>query len=89
MSFYFEAFNPLAQWKKGGYPLSPQVAVRVATYRTESGGAVIVGPYLATESEIDEVVNNLFKELEGVRKDAKRQLKATLSNHLGAKNVEI
>jgi len=47
MSFYFEVFNPLAQWKKGDYPLSPQVAIRLATYRTESGGAVTVGPYLA------------------------------------------
>ena len=82
MSFYFEVFNPLAQWKKGDYPLSPQVAIRVATYRTESGGAVTIGPYLATESEIDAAVNYLIKELEGVRKDAKRQLKATLSKQL-------
>jgi hypothetical protein len=50
MSFYFEVFKPLGQWKKEDYPLSPQVVIRVATYRTESGGAVTIGPYLPSGS---------------------------------------
>ncbi len=83
MALYFEVFNPLKKWKKGEYPLSPQVAIRLPTYRTESCGAVTVGPYLGTEKEIDESINFLIRELENVRKDAKRELKATLKKQVG------
>jgi len=51
MSFYFAIFNPLGQWKKGGYSLPPLVGIRVPTYRLESGGAATIGLYLATEKE--------------------------------------
>ncbi|MEN9481989.1 MAG: hypothetical protein RLZZ298_3384 [Pseudomonadota bacterium] len=83
MALYFEVFNPLNKWKKGEYTLAPQVSIRIATYRTESGGAVTVGPYLASEIEIDESINFLIKELEDVRKQAKRELKASLKKQLG------
>ena len=82
MALYFEVFDPQKNWKKGEYPLSPQVAIRVATFRTESGGAVTVGPYLATEKEIDDSINFLISELENVRKRAKLDLKNALKKQL-------
>ena len=80
MSSYFEAFNPLNQWNKGDRLLLPQVEIRITT--SASGGAVTAGSYLATEKEIDDVADRLIKELEAVRKDAKRQLKAMLDKQL-------
>lgn len=84
MTIYFEIFNPLSKWKAGDYPLSPQVAIRVSTYRTESDGAVTIGPYLGLDVEIDHAIDVLIKELNEIRKEAKRELKASVKKQLKA-----
>jgi hypothetical protein len=78
MSLYFEVFNPLKKWKKGQFPLSPQVSIRLAAYRNESNGSLTFGPYMATEAEIDHTIDSMIKELEKLRKAAKKELKATI-----------
>ena len=82
MALYFEVFNPLSNWKDGDYPLSPEVGIRVSTYRTESSGAVTIGPYLSTEGEVDQAVDYLIKELNELRKQAKKELKLSLKKQL-------
>ncbi len=83
MSLYFEVYNPLKKWKKGDYPVSPQVTIRLAMYRTESDGGITFAPYMATEQEIDHTITYLIKELEEVRRKAKKELKSTLEKQLG------
>ena len=82
MSMYFDVYNPLEKWKKGTYPLSPQVSIRLATYRNESDGALTFAPYMSTEREIDSTIDCLITELEEVRKQAKKALKAVLKKQL-------
>lgn len=83
MSLYFEVYDPLKRWKKENYPLSPQVSIRIPTYRTESDGAITLGPYLATDKEIDHAIDFLIAELEQVRKSCKKTLKVNLKKQLG------
>lgn len=76
MSQYFEVYNPLRNWKQGDYPLSPQVSIQLTTHNTESDGSITFCQYMATEDEIDNVIDFLVKELQKVRKNAKKELKA-------------
>lgn len=78
MSLYFEVYDPLKRLRKESYPLSPQVSIRLSMYRTESNGAITLGPYLATDKEVDHAIDFLIKELEQVRKSCKKTLKANI-----------
>lgn len=85
MSLYFEVYNPIKKQKKGSYPLSPQVSIRLVTYRNESDGSLTFGSYMAMDEEIDHTIDFLIKELEQVRKNAKKELKTTLKTQLNSK----
>lgn len=83
MTLHFDVYNPLSDRKDGKYPVTPEVAIRLSMYKTLPGGQIIIGPALATESEIDEAVNRLTDELREIGKQAKKELKAAHKKQLG------
>ena len=72
----FGVFNPFQKWKKGDLPGDPTVSVVLNEYSTSEEGIVSISSTLATDSEIDYTIDELQKNLESVRKEAKRVLKA-------------
>lgn len=70
--------SPLNPVKKGDYPASPFVylAVEVPSYSPPADDPILVSSQLASDSEIDAVVNKAIQELEEFRKAAKKELKA-------------
>lgn len=80
MSFYFEVFNPLVQWKKGDYPLSPQVAIRLATYRTESVPIPEFDPDNPLMSSAAELAQSIVRE-SWLSRDEDKQSSVSMHNH--------
>lgn len=70
----FGVNNPLDEWKKGDMLFDPIVYVVVQAHGTLPGGSISVSTSLANDEEIDNAINSLQKELESVRKQAKRVL---------------
>ena len=79
---FFNVFNPLRKWKKGDYPISPAVYIQLTSFLRDQDERVLIGHQLMTEQEVDEQINQLAKELEIVRKKAKKELKATLAKQI-------
>jgi len=75
---FFDVFNPLKKWKKGDYPISPAVYIQLTSFVRDQDERVLIGHQLMTEQEVDEQINQLVKELEAVRRKAKKDLKETL-----------
>ena len=71
----FTIYSPLGVWKKGEYPTSPFLHLAAGAY-SEQHGHVLLSAQLMTDSEIDEVVDGLKKELEEFRTKAKKELKS-------------
>jgi len=59
--------------KKGALPFTPMWYIYVKHGSVDSDGAQAVTPTDSTESEIDEQVDKLIKELESLRKKAKKK----------------
>lgn len=73
----FGVYNPFGKWKKGDDPCDPTVALKLKEpIFTVSDGSITISALLATSSEIDFAVDQLQKDLEAARKEAKRILKA-------------
>lgn len=72
----FGVFNPLEKWKKGDVPCDPTVALKLnGPVFTASDDSIMISALLAMDSEIDFAVEQLQKDLETARKEAKRILK--------------
>ncbi len=76
MSGKFGVFNPFRDWKKGDLPCDTHVTLVVNELNPENDGRIRMTPNLATDSEIDYEIDQMKKDLESVRKEAKRVLKA-------------
>ena len=59
---------------------SPIVEICLDNWSENSIGHVLVSPHLMTAGEIDEHIDALIKDLEAVRKRAKRALAPKISN---------
>lgn len=72
----FGVFNPFEKWKKGDAPCDPTVALKLkGPVFIDGDGSIMISALLATDSEIDFAVEQLQKNLEAARKEAKRILK--------------
>ena len=74
MSGKFGIFNPFDKWKKGDLPFAPTVMIALNRCGIKNGVVKISGT-LVSESEIDFTIDELKKDLESVRKEAKKSLK--------------
>ena len=76
MSVKFGIINPFKKWKKGDLPRDPTVSLILKEgYFSNTDGDICVSATLASDYEIDYAVDQLQKNLESVRKEAKRVLK--------------
>ena len=75
MAGKFGVFNPFKKWKKGDLPGDPTVSIILNEYGTSDEGVISISATLVTDSEIDNAIDELQKNLESVRKEAKRVLK--------------
>jgi hypothetical protein len=55
---------------------------RTEPNRTEPNGSISFAPYMASNQEIDNTIDFLVKELEQIRKNAKKELKSMLKKQL-------
>lgn len=69
----FAMYSPLRAWKKGDMPADPFVTIELGTHM-ELDGRRILTSNLMTDAEIDYEVDGLIKELEQLRKTAKKEL---------------
>ena len=76
MSGKFDVFNPFQKWKRGDMPCDTHVTLVVNELNPEDDGRIRLTPSLATESEIDYEIDAMQRDLESLRKKAKRVLKA-------------
>lgn len=74
MSGKFRVFNPFQKWKKGDLPCDPTVTIALNQWGTNDG-IVTISASLATNTEIDFAIDQLKKDLESARNEAKRVLK--------------
>ena len=72
----FALYSPCKAWKKGNLPCVPTVNVEVSAFTQLEEGLILIGHNLASDGEVDSVIDTLMKELESVRKSAKKELKA-------------
>lgn len=77
MSMHFSVFNPLSKWKAGDPLVFPQVQISIGCFHTNPSGLVTIGPYLATDAEVDYLIDRLVDELNAARRAAKIQLRRT------------
>ena len=75
MSGRFGVFNPFQKWKKSDLPFDPTVTVALNQWGTNHG-VVTISASLASDTEIDFAIDQLKKDLESARKEAKRVLKS-------------
>lgn len=66
--------SPLRKWKKGQMPISPFINLSVGSDGISRDHDILISSQLATDQEIDYAVNNLIKELEKLRNEAKKEL---------------
>lgn len=78
MSGKFGVLNPFKKWKKGDFPCSPTVTIVLNEVLHLKDGSIGLSASLAADAEIDWVIDQLIKDLEAVRRDAKRTLKNQL-----------
>lgn len=75
MSEIFSVVNPLRTWKKGDLPADPTVTIVFNEIFTNEEGRITISATLAADCEIDHAIDAVQKDLESVRKEAKRVLK--------------
>ena len=61
--------------KKEGRPESPRAQIYVKTYSRDKKERVCVGPICVSLSEVEAQCNRLTKEIESIRKKARRKFK--------------
>jgi hypothetical protein len=76
MSGTIGILNPLQGWKAGDLPADPVVIVVLNEWGTTSDNRMTISASLATDTEIDFAIDRLTKDLELVRREAKRVLKS-------------
>lgn len=74
MSKKFGVFNPLANWKRGDLPIDPIVKLTFNEGLGTGNGFQLITSSLASSDEIDSAIDQLQKDLEYVRSEAKRVL---------------
>lgn len=82
MTTNFDIYNPLKEWKKGDYPVSPEVYIKLRSYRTNVAGVITISPAMASDMEVDITIDSLIDDLEKIRNKAKKELKSTLQKQL-------
>ena len=60
----------------GGSAKKVDLMINVASLREQHSGAMVLKGPLATDSDIDDAIEALKRELESLRDDAKRKLKS-------------
>jgi len=70
----FAVFNPLRAWKEGDLPSDPTVTIVLNEISRNQEERIAISQELADDKEIDSAIDDLQKELETVRKEAKRVL---------------
>lgn len=75
MSGKFGVFNPFRKWKKGDPLGDTHITIVVNELNAEDDGRIRMTPKLATDSEIDYEIDQMKRDLESVRKEAKSVLK--------------
>ena len=80
----FEMYSPLRARKKGDNPVSPFIHLSLGYHATSDDGHILLSAQLMTNREVDECVDQLRKELEKFRKEAKQEL-TTLHERMLAK----
>jgi DNA-binding protein YbaB len=64
-------------WKKGDMRGNQMVNIVINSHSTIRDGWVSISPKLASDGEVDEIVDSLIKDLEAVRKKAKENIRKT------------
>ncbi|HET7371595.1 MAG TPA: hypothetical protein VFK45_12245 [Gammaproteobacteria bacterium] len=79
MVTHFGVLNPRKkqkQQRKEDFPVRAGVSILLTGYTMARDHSIIIGPLMANESEIDFTIDELIRELEEVRKVAKKELPA-------------
>ena len=87
MNLIFEIFNPSAHQKPGAYPLSPVLVLRATIKSQESSTSTDLGPYLATDIEIDECADRVVRLINETRSMAKLELAAAARRQLSKRET--
>ncbi len=87
MNGRFGIYNPLQGWKSGDLHADATVFVVLNRSSTVGENLVCVSPSLASDKEVDEVIDQMIKDIEKVRREAKRVLKMQLNKLHGISNI--
>lgn len=71
----FDLVGTMDNWKKGDLPNNQFLNIVLAEYSDLENGDISICPQLANDSEIDFYIDKLIKDLEKLRKRAKRKIK--------------
>lgn len=85
----FDVLNLMSDWKKGDLPMDPVIQIIANGIQKRKDGSVLITQSLVCDSEIDYVIDELHKELELIRSEAKRTIKKQKQKMLNAKNRNI
>lgn len=73
----FGVIGSMDGWKKGDLPNNQMVNIVLNEYSTTQDGSIALTAKLATDDEVDFVVDNLIKDLNAARIKAKDNLRKT------------
>jgi len=73
----FGVIGVLDGWKKGDLPGNQMVNIVLNDYTTLNNGNISITQELASDSEVDCVIDGLIRDLELARKKAKANIKKT------------
>ncbi len=87
----FVMHSPMQSWTRGAYPLSPFVEITLddAGLLRQAGSRLVLTDQLMTAVEVDDAIDNLVRELERVRSEAKEELRRHLRTQPGAADPAV
>lgn len=83
MSRFF-VWRALSGWKRGDVPARAAVAVGIAQHHQLPNGEKVISGHLMTDEEVDYEIDRLIAELEKLRGEAKRSIRADNAKTLDA-----
>lgn len=72
----FGVLGILDDWEKGDIRGDQMVNIILNSHSSIRKGIICISPQLASDREVDEVVDQLIRDLESVRKEAKKNIRS-------------
>ena len=77
MKGLFGIVGTMDKWKKGDFPNNQMVSITLENYLAKTDEKILLSCELASDGEVDYAIDNLIKNLEFIRKKAKKNIRDT------------